>query len=155
MVQRVFASKNQIAAFTCPKCGKVRQMDVSGYMDIDKQVKLKYKCLCKHSFSVILERRGFVRKESKLVGSIIQKNIKHIITISNISRYGLKIIMFRKIDLEIGDRLHIEFTLDDKNRSVVFKDVIVKNIDNKEAGVEFPSHEHYDKFGAYLLFNLS
>lgn len=131
-------------------------MDVSGYMDVDKQVRLKYKCPCKHSFSVILERRIFFRKEITLAGSIIQtKKIKYPVTISNLSRYGLKIIMFRKIDLAIGDRLHIEFTLDDKNRSVVFKEVIVRNIHNKEAGVEFPSHEHYDKFGAYLLYNLS
>ena len=124
-------------------------------MDIDKEVKLKYRCLCKHSFSVILERRKYFRKEVKLAGSIIHKKTKAPFTVTDLSRYGLKITMFRKIDLEIGDRLHIEFTLDDKNRSVVFKDVVVKNIHNKEAGVEFLSHEHYDKFGAYLLFDLS
>ncbi|MCP4117991.1 MAG: PilZ domain-containing protein [Desulfobacteraceae bacterium] len=155
MVQRVFASKNQMATFTCPQCGQIRQMDVSAYMNIKKRVRLKYRCLCKHSFSVILERRKYFRKEVKLVGSVIQKKIKFPFMISNISRYGLKMTMLHKTDLKIGDQLRIGFTLDDKNRSEVFKNVIVKDLQHKDVGVEFLSKEHYDKFGTYILFNLS
>ena len=57
MTIKIFVTSNIIAIFPCSKCGKSYQKDVSKYIGHETQVKLKYKCKCQNSFSVLLERR--------------------------------------------------------------------------------------------------
>lgn len=71
MAIKVFVTSNLTARFFCPECGKSKQKDVSKFMGPEAQVKLKYKCDCRHSFSVILERRRSIRKKVNLKGYII------------------------------------------------------------------------------------
>ena len=154
MAVKVFASSDLISSFTCPECGKSKQMDVSKFMRHKTEVKLKYKCPCKHEFSVILERRRAVRKNVQLQGHIIRDNKKFQITIKDISKNGLKIELLERIPVTLSEKLRISFSLDDPNQSKINKDVIIKNIrPPKNIGVEFTSNEHYDNFGKYLLFH--
>lgn len=46
MVQKIFAGKKQMGTFFCPECGKEKQMDLSKFMHMTKEVKLKYTCTC-------------------------------------------------------------------------------------------------------------
>jgi CheY-like chemotaxis protein len=74
-------------------------------------------------------------------------------TISNISieKIRMKFNFLPRISPE--DKLFIEFTLDDKRRSLVNKEVIVKDINDIYVIAEFSSREHYDRLGPYLHFN--
>jgi len=130
-------------------------MDVSKFVHVDKAVKLKVTCACGHDFSVTLERRLHIRKKANLKGTLMFKAKKYDIRITDISRYGLKIITEKPIDVQDGEKLIIDFVLDDAGQSQVEKEVIVRKINGANIGVEFSSHDHYDRFGPYLLFHFS
>ena len=153
MVQKVFITKSGTANFSCPECGKVKQLDVSRYNTVEKEVKLKYTCTCKHIFSVILERRKHIRKMVDLPGLLILGNKRYPITVIDISRVGLKIRTKGTLDLNLDDKVVLEFVLDDPGGSKISKEAIVKKINQTNIGVEFLSQTHYDKFGAYILFH--
>ncbi|MBU1341838.1 MAG: PilZ domain-containing protein [Proteobacteria bacterium] len=155
MTQKAFVTKSGKANFSCPECGKVRQMDVSQFNNVKKEVKLKCTCSCKYVFSITLERRIHIRKKVDLKGNILLGKKKYPVTIVDISRFGLKIRANGILDLKIEDKVVIEFTLDDAQESTVSKDVIIKTIKQTDIGVAFSSLDHYDKLGTYLLFHFS
>jgi len=66
---KIYITSENTANFNCPECTKSRILDVSKYKNIKKTVRLKYKCQCGHSYSVILERRRLRRKNTDLFGS--------------------------------------------------------------------------------------
>ena len=153
MTQKIFMTKNMEAVFSCPECGNEKKMDVAKFTHVDKEVKLKVTCKCSHVFPVILERRKHVRREVNLPGNLIKGGEKYLIQVIDISRLGLKICMEEIMNLKLDDKVFIDFILDDAGKSRVSKEVIVKKIDKKYIGVIFLSDDHYDKFGAYLLFH--
>ncbi len=155
MTQKIFITKSGKANITCSECGKVKSMDVSKFTNIDKAVSLKVTCVCGHHFSVTLERRLHFRKSVNLSGQTMFKNKKYMLKILDISRQGLKLRTERPIDIQKGEKIIIDFTLDDVGQSQVEKEVVVKKINGTDIGVEFVSHDHYDRFGPYLLFHFS
>ncbi len=162
MIQKLFADKNNTILVTCPKCGHERYKDVSIYLDLtlDQSVQLKYNCPCGHHFSLLIERRRYIRKCVNLKGTLICHKHKSKtpvldILILDISRYGLKIKLIDKFKIEKGQRVVIQFQLDDQFKSNVSKEAIVKNVISSTIGVEFLSHDHYDKFGPYIMFNFN
>ncbi|MBU1170350.1 MAG: response regulator [Proteobacteria bacterium] len=56
-------------------------------------------------------------------------------------------------DLASGHELRLEFTLDDKPRSRVNKDVTVVEINDRYVRCKFATAYHYDRLGPYLHFN--
>jgi predicted RNA-binding Zn-ribbon protein involved in translation (DUF1610 family) len=155
MSQKVFIAKDNTATFVCPECQKSKTADVSKYKNIEKAVRVNFKCPCGHSYSVLLERRKHIRKQLNLSGSFINKknSERGNMSITDLSRSGLRIKLNFPQNLEPGDKLDLEFTLDDKLRSVVKKEVIVRSVKDLSVGVEFIHSEHFDKLGPYLLFN--
>ncbi len=153
MILKVFVTKKGNANFTCPECSNLKQMDVSKFRNVDKKVTLKVTCTkCKHKFSVVLERRQHVRKTVALEGILIINNKRISVIIIDISRLGLKIRTTSQLDLSIGDKVLLEFILDDASHSNILKEAKIKKINEREIGVEFLSMDHYDKLGKYLLF---
>lgn len=157
MVQKIFVNKEKIIHVSCPECGRKRDKDVSKYLILDQAVQLKYKCPCGHNFSILLERRQYVRKKVNFIGSLICGKVKYSVLIIDIlvldiSRYGLKIKLIDRVDIEKDQKVTVEFQLDDKGKSRVSKEAVVRNVMLPSIGVEFLSHNHYDKFGAYMLF---
>jgi predicted RNA-binding Zn-ribbon protein involved in translation (DUF1610 family) len=155
MSQKAFIAKDNTATFVCPECQKSKTADVSKYKHIEKAVRVKFKCPCGHSYSVLLERRKHIRKHLNLSGMFINKrnSKKGNITITDLSRSGLRLKLNFSQDLKPGDKLDLEFTLDDKVRSLVKKEVVVRSVNDLSVGVEFIHSEHFDKLGPYLLFH--
>ena len=156
--QKVYVTKNQNASIFCDACEKTTTMDVSDFMGLDKAVRLKFKCTCGYSFSVLLERRSYVRKKVTFKGSLHFKEKKFSIMVLDIvvidmSRFGLKIKLLSDIELATGQHVIVDFILDDTNGSKISKEVVIRNITPPHIGVEFLYHEHYDKFGTYILFH--
>jgi hypothetical protein len=156
VITKIFVTSNLQASVSCPECGNKSLMDVSKFVEHKAEVRLKYKCKCKHSFTVLLERRNFVRKKKNLKGHLIVSNsIKYPITIADISRLGVKIQILEKLPLNEGDKIKIEFILDDANRSKVSKMLCIKKIISiTTMGCEFVSSDHYGALGKYFLFNV-
>ncbi|MFO7911127.1 MAG: PilZ domain-containing protein [Desulfotignum sp.] len=155
MVQKIFITSNGMIDIKCPKCGKIKEVDVSKYLNLDKALNFKATCGCSHVFPVMIERRRHIRKNINLKGTILYKSKQYPVKILDISRLGMRIITGKSLDILEGERLEVTFMLNDPGKSNVSKEVVVKKkYDNHKGdmGVAFLSHEHYDDFGKYLLF---
>ncbi len=155
MATKVFVSSNGIATFVCPKCGKIVRKNMSKYTSINKAVRIKCKCSCNHIYSAILERRKAIRKQHVLQGTYFRnKGDQGSFFVKDISNSGIKMEIPLKPSIKIGEKMRIEFILDDVTNSVIRREVVVRNVFDSCVGVEFISKEHYDKFGSYLLYDL-
>ncbi|MEA3446398.1 MAG: PilZ domain-containing protein [Bacteroidota bacterium] len=164
MTQKVYINGNSSVTVICPQCHKNKTINPSDNKETDNIAMLKCQCDCGHSYTVMLERRKFYRKSTNLPGAYSYKKTnlpgiyihedrddRGLMTVINISRSGLKIRLNMTRDFNFGDRLRVEFNLDDRDRSSIKKSVIVRNVEKKFIGVEFANIEHFDKLGAYLL----
>jgi predicted RNA-binding Zn-ribbon protein involved in translation (DUF1610 family) len=157
MTQKVFITSKNTATFVCPECGNTSIVDVSKYATIDKKVTVKCRCTCSHNFTVALEKRRQYRKETNLPGVYyfdmghgdVDKGNMQVVDISS-NGLKLKLSVERKFDN--GDRLRVEFHLDDKRRTLVRKEVIVRNVFKNLVGTSFsPSQGDDPSLGFYLM----
>jgi hypothetical protein len=154
MMQPVFVNSENKAIFTCPKCTKAKTVDISK-LDIEKKkLNIRVKCTCGHIYPVVLERRKFYRKKTSLPGVFIsEQNMKEFsMTVTNISRFGLEFNSSESEKLKVGDRIGVEFRLDDKSRSLIRKKIIIRKIEGKTVGAEFSFPDEYDKTLGFYLF---
>lgn len=157
MTQKVFITGENMATFVCPKCEKTRTVDISRYQGLDQAARVKAKCACGHSYSVILERRRQYRKEVNFSGAYTRKKTgeKGTMVVKDISRTGLKIKLNLNRDIEIGEKLVTEFSLDDRQRTQIEKEAIVRKRYRDTLGVEFTSVDPsnaYDKALGFYMF---
>jgi hypothetical protein len=155
MTEKVFIGSNDMATFKCPECNKTKTTNVSRFRNIQQAVRVKCKCPCGHTYSALLERRKHIRKDTHLAGTFIHENgvDRGTMDILDLSRSGLRIKTNFPANIKVGDKMRLEFTLDDKQFSKVSKEVIVRSVSGRSIGTEFVSLEHFDKLGSYLLFD--
>ncbi|MBU1172129.1 MAG: PilZ domain-containing protein [Proteobacteria bacterium] len=155
MRERIFINSENIATFICPTCNKTRNADVSKIIGAKTAINIKCKCKCGQHFETTLERRRFYRKGIQFKGTCYlgKDNLKLSVIITDISRSGMKIQLNAPHDFNPGDELLIEFQIDDSEKSLISKKIIIRTISGKKLGAEFKSPEHYDKLGSYLMFH--
>ncbi len=138
-LKKVFINEENIATFVCPKCEKAKTSDVSKYKDIDQAVKIKVRCPCTNVYSVLLERRKYYRKEVNLPGryKCAEKSIGGPMKVKDMSRFGLKFDAGSVHLVAIGDKVAVEFTLDDSHNTFIQKDTIIKTVHDAIVGAEF------------------
>lgn len=159
MIEIVFIGKNNTAKLICPQCGALKKENVSEYLNAHEAVRLEHKCDCGFLHMVLLERRERYRKTVHLSGEYE----KHLatgqlttgpVTVKDISRAGLNLQIKekKKPDLVVGDKLLLTFHLDDSQKTLIRKEVIVKNIRGSDIGAEFSSVDLYDRaLGLYMF----
>jgi hypothetical protein len=155
MVEKIFLTKSGKAEVLCPECGKTKLTDFERFRNINKKLKLKVTCKCSHAFSIILERREHVRHRVDLRGVLIANQETYNIKVFDISQRGMKIRTREVLDLNYYDKVVVEFILDDDRESMISKDAVIKQIDQKYIGVQFSSPNHFDMFGKYLWSQFS
>ncbi len=160
MTEKIFITDDNTVTLVCPECGRSKAADVSEYRQLDKAVRLKIKCSCGNSYSAILERREQYRKETNLPGKYIRslssgEQEEGTLTITNVSRIGLRLKVNVKPNFKVGAKFVVEFLLGDKQGTLIRKEVIVKMISGVIIGTEFCSvslSDPSDKaIGFYLL----
>ena len=144
MAEKVFVTEDNMAVLECPQCKKAKRVDVSRFKDTPQAAKIRVKCSCGHIYEVILERRKSFRKNVNFPGTYTHvlpdyREDKGGITVKDLSRSGVKIKLNVKKDFKIGDILSLEFSLDDKQRSVIKKEAVIRKISDLYLGVEFSS----------------
>ncbi len=170
-IQKVFISSEDTANFCCPQCNRTRTMDVSKYKKIKKAVRLKYKCKCGHSCSVILERRkGGRRKETELFGGymcIRAGESVHTgqVVVKDVSISGIRfqlslsdadlILEMEKegsngSPLVVGDDVITEFRLDDTKRTTIKHKAIVRWISDRYVGIQFTGKKTHPALKLYM-----
>jgi predicted RNA-binding Zn-ribbon protein involved in translation (DUF1610 family) len=157
MTQKVFITTKNTATFVCPECGNTSIANVSKYAAIDKKVTVNCKCICGHQFKVSLEKRRQYRKATNLPGiyyydrghgDVDKGNMR----VVDISSNGLKLKFNVERHFDGGERLRVEFHLDDKRHTYIKKEVIVRNTFNNLVGTSFSPHEGDDPdLGFYLM----
>ena len=153
---RVFLNDRDEATFICPACDKGVIKDLSQFANALTAVRLKCKCSCGNVYRVLLERRQHFRKPVTLVGTFSffggkGPPTKGLIKIQNISQSGIQFSINSMPEFEVGDKLLIEFTLDDKDRSQIREEGIVRRIQTNTVGLTFKTTDHYGKLGQYLF----
>ena len=154
--KKVFMNEKNIATFVCPKCQKIKTADVSEYKDIDRAVRVKCRCSCRHSYSVLLERRKYYRKMTDLPGVyLFEGEYRTPMTVKDLSRNGLKFELKGKRHLMVGDTLFVEFPLDDGKKTFIRKEIVIKMVTGRLIGAEFcdimPGNPVDKAIGFYLI----
>jgi hypothetical protein len=163
MTIKAYINSDQTATFVCPQCHKPSIKDVSKYIARNTETKLKVTCGCGHQYAAYLEKRKKFRKETNLDG-IYKFTIKDPdnniaegvgkMTVTNISFSGLRVKVHSTPRFAVGDKLTVEFKLNDIHQSIVRKEVLVLNIHGRSVGMEFIFNQTYDPaLGFYLLSN--
>ena len=153
MSEIAYITEKDSATFVCPDCQKIKIADIAKFKLLDRHIRFKCKCTCGHIYSTILERRKSFRKEVTLKGRYeydVQKE-RGTLTVENISMSGIKFKLGVKGSFIINDRIFVEFRLDDNQRSLIRREVIVRWIKDLTVGAQFVSTDQYDGLGFYLL----
>lgn len=144
--RKVFITDDNKFIIVCPVCQKQETVSASEYKDANQAVRMNYKCKCGHVHSVLLERRKFYRKETRLPGVCIgEENSMEGILVKDLSLIGMKFEIENKQDfISVGKKLFVEFFLDDEQKTLVRKEVVIKIISGSLIGAEFCSAEPDD-----------
>jgi c-di-GMP-binding flagellar brake protein YcgR len=161
MTIKAYINNDQTATFVCPQCQKPRIMDVSKYIVRNTEIKLKVTCGCGHQYVAYLEKRKKFRKQTNLDGiykytvtTPDHKTTEGIgkLTVVDISLTGLRAKLHSSPRFAVGDKINLEIKLNDANRTIVRKEVLVQNIHELYVGFEFVFNDPYDSaLGFYVL----
>lgn len=153
---RVFVNDHGQGSFICPACSKGVIRDLNDFLDVRSAVRLKCKCSCGHVYRVLVERRRHFRKPVNLAGMFIYQNnegypVKGLIKVMDISQTGIRFSVNSVPDFKVGDKLIVEFTLDDEDHSQIRETGTVRRIQTNIIGLSFKNTDHYGKLGQYLF----
>ncbi len=157
MPQKVFITSKNTATFVCPKCGNSTVANVAKYAAIDKKITVNCNCTCGHRFSATIEKRRQYRKGTDLPGFYYHHRAngdtdKGSMRVVDISSNGLKLQLSVAAKFSTDEKLRVEFYLDDKRRTFIKKEVIVRNVKNNLVGTAFAPNQGDDPaLGFYLM----
>ncbi|MFO7886057.1 MAG: PilZ domain-containing protein, partial [Desulfobacteraceae bacterium] len=106
---------------SCPKCGNIRQTDISKYLKMDKALSFKATCRCSHVFPVMIERRKHIRKNVNFKGTLTYRSNQYPVKILDISKFGMRIMTVKALNILEGERLDVTFIFDNPGKSSVSK----------------------------------
>ncbi|GBE13946.1 PilZ domain protein [bacterium BMS3Bbin14] len=152
---KIFVRPDNTVTIVCPSCSLVKNASVGAYKD--KCHNIKVRCPCGTQFMVHLDFRRYFRKPTDLPG--FYKIVKPPgmgcgdINIKDISLGGIGFTVSGKNRIEVGQTLSLDFTLDDKKKTRLKKEVAVQSIDGDFIGSRFSDNELFEKeLGFYLRF---
>jgi len=154
MADKIFVNVENIAEFKC-QCGATRAEDMTAQQSLGKAIKTKCTCKCGHVFfvTVIMEKRKYYRKDTNLPGQFhtVDNKISGLMTVKNVSLSGLRFKLNESKGLKVGDRVVVEFTLDDKQRSTIQKEAEIRSMKDLNMDCEFSDVDLYGRLGPYLF----
>ena len=157
-MQTAQVSNKVTAVFRCSKCRRTEVADITNYINLEKNVSFNVNCLCGHGYTAILEKRKQHRKKTNLPGTFIQiidekEAYRGTMTVCDLSLSGVKLMINGEHFFSIGELLELDFALDDPQKSIIRKKVIIRNFSFPFIGTEFHYTESIDQALGYYLFN--
>ncbi len=153
---KIFVRPDNTVTIVCPSCSLVKNAAVGAYKN--KCHNIKVRCPCGTQFMVHLDFRRYFRKPTDLPGFyriIKPPGIMGFgdINVKDISLGGIGFTVSGKNRIEVGQTLSLDFTLDDKKRTMLKKEVIVQSIEGDFVGSYFSDNELFEKeLGFFLRF---
>lgn len=150
---KVYVRENNTATLVCPSCRSVKHFDAGRYRH--QRHTFSVRCRCQLVFSILLDFRRNYRKQTSLHGTyeiLSEGGIGGgIIHISNVSRGGLGFTVSGIHRIEKDQLLQVEFQLNDKNKTVLKKQALVRTVVQNSVGCEFQSNSDMDKALGFFL----
>jgi len=147
-----FVKDDSITTIVCPRCYSAKTTSVKQFRD--QQRKLRVKCKCGYAFKIELEFRRQYRKGTELPGKSeldAPTFDGKIVKIVDLSMSGVRFEVNEMHDIQVGQKGTINFTLDDRQQTVLKKNVTVRSIQGNRIGCEFVKDQAYQKeLGFYL-----
>ncbi|NOX80124.1 MAG: hypothetical protein GXP57_03400 [Deltaproteobacteria bacterium] len=152
---KTFVRPDNTVTIVCPSCSRVKNAAVGAYKD--KCHNIKVRCPCGTQFILHLDFRRYFRKPTDLAGfyRIVKPPDMGFgeINIKDISLGGIGFTVSGNNRIEVGQVLSIDFTLDDKKKTRLKKEVIVQSVTGDFVGSRFSDNELFEKeLGFYLRF---
>ena len=157
MDQTVYISSKNTATFRCPACGRTKIADVSQYVVSGKKIAVNCTCVCSHRFRCRLEFRKQYRKAVRFPGKFACLDEQEtpdsgLMTVVDISSSGVKLQLNVPRPLAVGAALRVEFHLDNRQRTLISRRVIVRNVSGTLVGASFHPDDADDReLGFYLM----
>ena len=127
-IKKVYADENGLVLFVCPRCSEVQKGQAQIYKDTNTKWPVKIHCECGNNYNVIVEKRKFPRKETRLDGmystSSNPDKLEKMI-VKNLSTQGCGYEMLDTNRLNADEEIRIEFKLDDHKSSLIRKRALV------------------------------
>lgn len=153
--KKVFIGHDDSFTLLCPECLEITLVDASRYKTVDRAAKIKYECACGYIYNILLERRKYYRKETHLPGICISDKNKRPMAVKDLSLVGLKFeTESKQHGIVVEDELFVEFCLDDEQKTLIRKKVVVKIVSDFFIGAEFCSSEPEDASDKAIQFYL-
>ncbi len=152
---KIHVRENNTATFICPSCGTVKHFD-AGRFHHQRHI-VSVRCRCQQVFSILLDFRRTYRKQTSLDGTyeiLSEGGVGGgIIHINNISRGGIGFSVSGLHRIEKDQVIQVEFQLNDKNRTVLKKQAVVRSVRQNSIGCEFKCNADLDKALGFFLQN--
>ncbi len=152
---KAFTEVDNTVTISCPRCNKTKTVNAAIFKG---HTKIRVKCPCGGILKIELEKRKQYRKQTELKGTyhVIYSGNRPpdtgIMTVVNISRKGVGLKFKTPPMLNIGDHLKIKFNLDDRNQTLVEREVVIQNIETLHAGASFHRSSELDNVIGFYLF---
>lgn len=108
--RHAFANEEGQVRVTCPECSAIIDLEISS--DVKDDDHLQTSCQsCQAPLTVLVERRHHVRLDKLLPGLFWRpsEDKKHAMVVEDISIAGIRFAMEEPLDLQVGDRLEVEY----------------------------------------------
>lgn len=152
--RRTPVNDDEVARIVCPACLAVKSSDVGKFRNVRHTVTVK--CKCGNTFQVMFEFRKSYRKPTELSGTYTMTppaSGTGQVKIKNLSLTGLCFEVTGFHDIRVGLQAMLTFTLDDRKKTQINKQVTVRSVQGRVIGVEFHQDRAYEKdLGFYLYF---
>ena len=150
---KVHVRDNNTATLICPSCSTVKHLSAERLLHARHTVSVR--CRCQHVFSVLFDFRRHFRKQTSLAGTYVVTSDGGfgggIIHINNISRGGLGFTVSGLHRIEIGQELLIEFQLNDRKRTHLKKQAVVRSVRQNAIGCQFKDKTDMDRDLGFFL----
>lgn len=150
--KKTFVREDGSTTIVCPKCFKSRAAKATH--PTNKNPTLNVRCTCTHTFKIQLEFRKHYRKDTLLVGQYVLESPARAggkTEIVNLSETGLCFKVRGVHNIEEGNHGVVEFTLDNRKRTEMTKNFIVRNVSDNNIGCEFLDKQAFEReLGFYL-----
>ena len=152
--RRTPVNDDDMARIVCPACLAVKSSTVSKFRNVRHTVNVK--CRCGNTFKVMFEFRKSYRKPTDLSGNYSMyppATGAGLMKVRNISLTGLCFEVTGFHDIRIGQRATLTFTLDDRKKTPIKKQVAIRSVQGRSIGGEFYQDQAFEKdLGFYLRF---
>jgi hypothetical protein len=155
---RVYLDDQRHGVVTCLYCGIKRPiMTAQDHQPIQhlRGKAFHVKCgACHRVFALRFDVRRQAPVTVALPGKLLQLNTRQpldTLTVTSLSVDGMGFLTTQPLRGHPGERYDVVFGLNDKDRSLVFEEIVIARIDGQMVGATFVHHAHYKPEPAFAL----